>query len=360
MKKVGVIGCGAISDIFFKNMIHSFGNLEVVACSSRSMVSAEKKAAEYGIKAVSIEELLNDPQIDIVVNLTPAGAHYEVIRSALEHGKHVYTEKVICPSCEEAKELAKLADEKGLLLCSAPDTYMGAAVQTAKKAVEAGEIGRVSSAHASFNRDIARLHEYFKNVVEPGAGAGFDQGIYYLTAMLSILGPVKKEAGTVRTNEPKRTFDRPESRFYGQSYEIRNENVMTGVLDFACGTQATVNFNTDCIFPTDSQLTFYGTRGILYLPAPDGFGGDVVIHRSSTRDSEILPCTFAYGEGDMRGLGVSDMADAIEQGRAPRAGKEMAIHAIEVLEGIVKSSASGSWIHMETGFEIPALMPEQN
>lgn len=359
MKKVGVIGCGAISDIFFKNMIHTFDNLEVVACASRGMASAQKKAEEYGIQCMTVENILQDSQIDIIVNLTPPTAHYDIIKRALEHGKHVYTEKILIPDYAKAKELAQLADERGLMLCSAPDTFLGAAVQTAKKVVEAGEIGRVSSVNVVFNRDIARLAEFFRFVIEPGAGAGFDQGIYYLTALLSILGPVREVAGKVRTNDPVRQYTRPENPACGTTYEIRNENVMVGLLDFANGTQATVNFNTDCIFPTDSVMTLYGTEGILYMPSPDGFGGEVKLHRKNTLEAETLPCPFDYGEGDMRGLGVSDMADALERGRPARACKELAIHAIEILEGIVESSRTGKWIQLESTFQIPALMQER-
>lgn len=273
MKKVGVIGSGAISDIFLKNMINTFDNLEVVACSSKGMESAKKKAEEYGIKAISVDEMMNDEEIEVIVNLTPVPAHYEIIKNALEHGKHVYTEKVLTKTYEQAKELSRIADEKGVALCSAPDTFLGAAIQTAKKMVEDGEIGRVSSVDISFNRDISILAEFFRFVIEEGAGAGYDFGIYFLTAILSILGPVTEVAGIIQTNEPNRTYKRPENPKCGEAYTIKNENVMVGILRFANGTLGTINFNTDTIFPEGTNMTLYGSKGILSLPNPNNFGG---------------------------------------------------------------------------------------
>lgn len=356
MKKVGVIGCGAISDIYFKNMINRFNNLEVVACTSRGMASARQKAEQYGIKCLEMAEMLADSQIDIILNLTPPPAHYPIIKRALEQGKHVYTEKVITADYRQAQELAALADAQGLLLCAAPDTFLGAGVQTAKKAVAAGAIGAVTTVNMVLNRDIALLAEIFKFTIEPGAGVGYDMGIYFLTAALAILGPVREVAGKVRTNRPRRQYVRPDHPDYGQSYEIKNENVMTGVLDFVCGTQGTVCFNTDSIFPSDALMTFYGTEGILYLEDPNDFGGRVRLRRKMAAAATELAHEFNYAE-DARGLGVAEMAYALEHHTRPRTGKEMGVHAVEILDGIVASSGTGKFIPIESTFPVPALMP---
>ncbi|MDR2888837.1 MAG: Gfo/Idh/MocA family oxidoreductase [Lachnospiraceae bacterium] len=356
MKVVGVVGCGAISDIYFTNMIGRFGNLQVTSCASKGMASARKKAELYGLKPVTMEEMFDDPQIDIIVNLTPPSEHYRIIKAALEHGKHVYTEKVITPDFRQAQELAALADRKQRLLCSAPDAFLGAAIQTVKKAVMDGTIGMVSTVNVALNRDIELLAELFRFTIAPGAGVGYDMGIYYLTALLSILGPVREVAGRVRTNRPTRQFTDPANPDSGKSYTIENENVMTGLLDFVGGTQGTVCLNTDSIFPSDSVMTLYGTKGILYVTDPNEFGGTVRLRRSMAEETEELAVEFDYTD-NARGLGVAEMAYALEQGQRPRTDREMGIHAIEILDGIVASSHSGRFIKMESTFAVPELMP---
>nr|WP_297303076.1 Gfo/Idh/MocA family oxidoreductase [uncultured Lachnoclostridium sp.] len=193
--KTAVIGCGAISRIYFENMTNGFEILEVAGCCDLNRQLAGDTAAAYDIPVLTMEEILGDPGIGIVVNLTNPAAHYDVIRNLLEHGKHVYTEKVLAASFGQAKELVSLADEKGKLLCSAPDTFLGAAVQTARYLVESGVIGTVTSCVAVLQRDARLLAEKFPYTSRPGGGIGIDVGIYYTTAMVNILGEVKEVCG---------------------------------------------------------------------------------------------------------------------------------------------------------------------
>ena len=189
---VGVTGAGAISDIFLENMINRFEILNVKSICSRKFEKAEKKAEQYGIQATTYQEMLMDPDIEIIVNLTPADAHFEVIKAALEAGKHVFTEKAMAETYQQAKALCRLADEKGLYLGSAPETFMGSACQTGIKAVREDMAGEVTSFHIQANRNLDLLTSFAPSLRVPGGGIGMDYGIYYLTEVLSILGPVKQ------------------------------------------------------------------------------------------------------------------------------------------------------------------------
>lgn len=353
--RVGVIGAGAISDIYLENMIRRFGNLEVTGCASRTMESARRKAEKYGIAAMTVEEMLRDSSIEMIVNLTPPAAHFSLIKRALEAGKHVYTEKVLALNCAQANELAALADAKGLRLGSAPDTFLGAALQIAAEAVEDGTIGTVTGFAAMLNRDLGMVYEGLEFLIQPGGGFGYDLGIYYLTALMSILGPVAEVCGMVQTNRPQRTYRQPGHPKYGQTFEIRNENLMAAVIRMQNGALGTLLFNGDCIFPQRPFLTIQGTGGILYLPDPNQFGGDVRLLYANAQVEEILPCRHGFTE-NLRGLGAAEMAAAIREGRPHRASKEMACHALELLDGIVASSEAGTFYRMTTAFAKPAQL----
>lgn len=195
--KVGVVGAGAISDIYLKNMTECYDNLEVKSICANHMESAQKKAQVYGIAAVTMDEMLADPEIDMIVNLTPASVHYDIIKAALLHGKHVYTEKTITDDVEKSAELTRLAREKGLYFGSAPDTFMGAAYQRARAFIEEGFLGEITSFSISGNRNNDMLLSAYAFLREPGGGIVCDYGVYYVTALVSLLGPVKR-VGSIR------------------------------------------------------------------------------------------------------------------------------------------------------------------
>lgn len=188
--KTAVIGCGKISGIYLENMMNRFEILDVVGCGELDIQRAEERAMSFGIKAMQIKEILDDPEIELVVNLTPATAHYEVIKQALEAGKNVYTKKIVTPDLKDALELKEISRKQNLRLGCAPDTFLGAAIQTARKVIDSGEIGKVVSCHAAVNRDMGFLYYPGTFSTMRGGGIGFDVGIYYLTALLSILGPM--------------------------------------------------------------------------------------------------------------------------------------------------------------------------
>lgn len=348
--KTAVVGCGVISDTYVGNMMEKFSILDVRCCCDINEELAGKMAKQYGIRAVTMEEILADGEIEIVVNLTPPSAHYGIIKTLLEHGRHVYTEKVMAVEFEQARELCILAGEKGLYLGAAPDTFLGAAIQTARYAVESGWIGEVTSCYAALNRDSYVMAERFPYTARHGGGIGMDVAVYYVTALLSILGPVREVSGISKTICPQRRHYFTGSENYGEPYIAESENLFVGTLEFENGAVGILHFNSNSIQNEKPQVVIYGTQGILYLPDPNRFGGEVKILLKGQTEPFVLPPVFAYQE-DSRGIGVAEMAWSMRAGRKNRAGKEMALHVLEVLTGIVASSETKRFVEMTTTYE---------
>ncbi|MGB4658047.1 MAG: Gfo/Idh/MocA family oxidoreductase, partial [Mobilitalea sp.] len=306
-----------------------------------------------------------DDTIELVVNLTPPEAHYDIIKRALLAGKHVYTEKAITSTLEEAKELIEIADDKGLYLASAPDTFLGSSVQTAKKLVESGAIGTITGCHASINRDIDKLYPIFRFLTQRGAGIGMDLGVYFLTALCSIMGPVTDVCGMTRTVRAIRTIHPENNPEKEVTIEIHNENQMTGSVRFASGALGTLNFNGNSIFPEQPQLILYGTEGILYLSNPNGFGGDVKLVKEDTgipdlsKEPGMLVIPSKHGfSSDSRGVGAADLAWSVRKGVPNRASKEMAYHIMEILIGLEHSMEQRQFVEINSTFVLPSLLPE--
>lgn len=347
--RVAVIGCGAISGIYFENMTKRFSILDVVGCCDRNEKVAAETAEKYCIRHLSMQDILADDSIEIVINLTAPAAHYSVIKSLLMQGKNVYTEKVLAIDRDEAAELVRLSDERGLLLCAAPDTFLGAAVQTARFAVQSNLIGDITSCVATLQRDAGLLAEKFPFTIKSGGGIGIDVGIYYATALLNILGPAETVSGIAQTYSPERTHFFTSHGNFGEPYTIAAETLLAGTVQFQSGAVGSLHFNSASIRCEKPQLTLYGTHGILYMPDPNFFGGEVKVLAKGQTEPYILPHTHAY-DGDDRGLGVAEMAWAMRKGRTPRTHKEMAYHALELLTGIIESGKTGQCYKMKSTF----------
>lgn len=355
--KTAVVGCGAISDIYLTNMIQNFDNLEVVACCANHLEHAQKKAREYNIQACTYEEILEDPAIELIVVLTPAPTHEELIRKALMAGKHVYTEKTMTLSPATAKKLIQLAEEKHLYLGSAPDTFLGAALQTARKAIDDGLIGEVTSFEACSNRDLDILSSMFRFLRMPGGGICYDFGVYYLTALVSLFGPVDRVVSSVRNLASKRTNVIPDSLEYGQTFDYNNESQVFTILQMENGVTGTFCVNGDSILNDQAAFTIYGKKGILKLTDPNNFGGTItyippMTDFDSVPEPKVLDYGFAYSENS-RGLGPAEMADAIFSGRQNRASADMAYHVLDVIDHIMESSKTGAFVSVSSTCKRP-------
>lgn len=354
--KTAVIGCGAISDIYIQNMISNYEILEVAGCCDLNRAAAERVADAYGIPVLSMEEILADPEIEIAVNLTNPAAHFALNRELLRHGKHVYTEKVMAAGIAEAKELIGLAKAQGRLLCSAPDTFLGAAVQTARYLVETGMLGTVTSCVAVLQRDAAQLAEKFPYTAGPLGGIGMDVGIYYTTALINILGAVAEVCGMSGTLFPEQTHYFARNDNFGEVYQHESETYLMGTLRFDSGCIGSIHFNSRSIRTETPYVVIYGTKGILQIPDPNFFGGELRVIMKGQTEPVIFPLTHGYCGND-RGLGVAEMAWSLRKDRVPRANAAMALHAMEILVGVMESSKSGHFYQMTSEYEVTPGIP---
>ncbi len=354
--KIAVLGCGTISDAYLSTMTTKFKILDVVACCDLNEEKMNATAEKYNLKAMKLEEILVDTSIEIVVNITPSPAHYPLTKKLLSAGKHVYSEKVMALTLEEGRELVALAEEKCLYLGVAPDTFLGAAMQTAKYVVESGMIGQVTSCYAALTRDVNLFANFAEIVTKPGGGIAFDVGIYYVTALLSILGPVKKVSGLMRTVESNRTYDLVER--LNEPLILENETIAAATLEFVDGTVGNMLFDATSVFnfPEQPALVLHGTHGIMTMADPNLFGGDVRVLIKGNAEAFVMPSSHPYGD-ESRGLGVAEMAWSMTQGRMNRANKAMAYHALEVLHGIGISGETGKHYALTSTCTKPAALP---
>jgi predicted dehydrogenase len=354
--KTAVVGCGVISEIYLKNMTSAFEILDVVGCCDIIKERMEKRAAQFNIRQMSIEDILGDKSIELVLNITDPVNHHLVSTQALNAGKHLYSEKPIDLSIEAARELVQLADKKGVLYGNAPDTFMGQAIQTARFYLDSGLIGDITSVTAVLNRDAGLLAERFPFTALPGGGIGLDVGVYYVTAMLSILGPVTQVAGFVQTRNAERTHYFPNKEDFGEKFTLQAENLVVGSFRFASGVFGSLMFNSCSIGNEKPQIVVYGTDGILYMPDPNRFGGEVKVILKGQTEPVTLPPTHAFPDNH-RGIGPAELAWSLRLGRKPRTSKEMAFHGLELLLGLYQSCESKRFYEMTSTFQRPNPIP---
>ena len=353
--KVGIIGCGNISGIYLKNMGEVFEILEVVACADLITDRAKAKAKEFeAVKAVTVKELLADSAIDVVVNLTVPNAHAEVALAAVKAGKSVYNEKPLAVTREQGKELLKAAKAKGVLVGGAPDTFLGGGLQTCRKLIDDGWIGEPVAAtafmmghgHESWHPDP----EFF---YKPGGGPMFDMGPYYLTALVSLIGPVRRVTGSTRITFPQRLVTSKPKR--GTVIKVEVPTHIVGVIDFANGAVGTIVTSFDVWGGRLPRIEIYGTEGSLSVPDPNTFGGPVAVKRGHGEWAEV-PLTHGYAENS-RGLGVADLAYGLRSGRSHRANDQLTYHVLDLMHAFHDASDSGKHVILESTCERPAALP---
>ncbi|MCZ8513663.1 Gfo/Idh/MocA family oxidoreductase [Paenibacillus filicis] len=355
--KVGIVGCGKISGIYFKNC-SSYPNIEVAACADLNVERAKASAEEHGVaKACTVPELLADPEIDIVINLTIPAAHADVCLQALEAGKHVYVEKPLAVTREEGQAILAKAREKGRLVGSAPDTFLGGGIQTCIKLIEDGWIGTPVAATAFM---MGRGHEHWHPDPEfyyaKGGGPMFDMGPYYLTALVAMLGPIRRVTGSTKVTFPERTITSQPK--FGKMIQVDTPTHVAGLLDFHGGAVGTIITSFDVFGGAQlPRIEVYGSLGTLSVPDPNTFGGPVLLKRHDAKEWKEIPLSHGYAENG-RGLGVLDMAYAIHGGRINRANGELAYHVLEAMHGFHDASDEGRHYLMQSTCERPKAMPQ--
>ena len=355
MKNIGIVGCGNISGIYFKNLCGLFNDVRVKACADLDLARAQAKAAEYpGVAVTTLEGMLADPEIDIIVNLTTPPGHYPVAKRALEAGKSVHNEKPLALTREQGRELQELATRKGLRLGGAPDTFMGAGIQTCLQLIQDGAIGQPIGAQAFM---LCHGHEGWHPdpafYYQQGGGPMFDMGPYYLTALVALLGPVRRVTGSARISFPTRTIGSAPKR--GQVIPVEVPTHVTGVLDFVSGAVGTIVTSFDVWAAQVPRIEIFGSEGTLSVPDPNTFGGPVQIRRAAGKTWEEIPVSRPYAENS-RGLGPADMAAAICENRPHRANGELANHVLDIMHAIHDASAQDRHILLQSTCRQPAPM----
>jgi predicted dehydrogenase len=356
--KIGVIGCGQISDSYFKAS-ETFDNIEVTACADINMETAKAKAEEYSIKALTVEELLADPEIEIVINLTIPKVHAEIAIKTLEAGKHAYAEKPLAISTKEAGKILELAEAKGLRVGCAPDTFLGGGQQTARKLIEDGWIGRPLSGTAVVmgcgpERYYHKAPAFF---YELGGGPMFDLGVYYITALINLLGPAKGVSAMVSKGFEYRVTG-PQGLKPYEKLPVEVPTHYTGTIEFENGALITLLSSFDVWKHSHNCIEIYGSHGSLQVPDPNTFGGPINLAVGDQRAVEWKECPITHQYTDnMRSIGAADMAKAIKTSRKHRASGELAFHVLEIMEAFEESSKAQKYIKLKSTCEQPAAMP---
>jgi predicted dehydrogenase len=365
--QIGIIGCGVISDSYLRGAAGS-RLIKVKAVADLKIEAAQARAAAYGVEAVSVDALLNDPDIDIVLNLTVPLVHAQVSRQVIAAGKHVYSEKPLATEFADARDLVDAARAKGVRIGSAPDTFLGAAHQACRRLVDEGRIGKVVAGSAAFmNRSSAAWHTnpgFF--VFKKSGGPMLDMGPYYVTQLVNLLGPVARVAAVASNELPVREV--VTGPLKGSVIRIEVPATINGVMEFVGGANIAITTSWEVQKHSRPPFELYGADGTLIAPDPNFFGGTprFAVEGGDWQELAIADHPFGIanhtiGSGervaDYRIVGVIDMAAALREGRPHRASGELALHVLEVLESFGRSSVEGRHVVLSTRCERPAAVP---
>lgn len=354
--RVAVVGCGYISDIYLTNLA-KFAAVEVSAVADLDMERARASALRHGIaRVVSTEAAYADAGIDLILNLTQPAQHAEVARRALQSGKHVYNEKPLTLDLGEARGLLETARSAALQICCAPDTVLGAGIQTCRKLIDSGVIGEPIAATAFMtNHGHERWHPDPAFYYQPGAGPMFDMGPYYLSALVNLIGPIDSVSAFARASFAERIIgSKPK---YGERIQVNTPTHVAGQMLFASGAIGTIVTSFDIWGAKLPFIEVHGTEGSLSVPDPNTFGGPVSL-KVREGDWTDVPFSHPYSE-NTRGLGIADLAQALQMGAQPRTDGQIGYHVLEVMHGFLAAATRRQTVAIDSTFQRPAPMSEQ-
>lgn len=359
---IGVIGCGNISAAYMR-LAPLFTGIEMRACADQNMTAAEARAGEFGLRALSVADLLAASDTDIVVNLTIPAAHYAVSKQVLEAGKHVYSEKPFVLSLEEATALSSIAAAKGLRIGSAPDTFLGGAHQLARQLIDDGAVGRIASGTCFVQgAGMENWHPNPDFFFKPGAGPVLDIGPYYISNLVQLLGPVTRVAAMSSMARETRTIGSEARK--GETITVETPTTIHAVLAFSSGAQIMFGASWDVQQHTHTNMELYGTEGTLHVPDPNFFGGEVRM-TAGTAFVNVPGWDHPFSQpnegfqANYRAAGLADMAQAILEDRTHRCNDAFALHVVEVMTGILQSGETGQFVDISSRVERPAPLPPE-
>ncbi len=362
---VGIIGCGNISTAYLK-LAPMFAGFKITACADLNPEAAAAQAAEFGCDALSIDDLLADSSIGLIINLTVPDAHFEVSASALRAGKHVYSEKPFVLSVDEGRELLKIASDLGLRVGSAPDTFLGGSHQAARQCIDAGTIGDIVGGSCCFqSHGMENWHPDPTFFFQPGGGPVLDMGAYYVSNLVQFLGPVKRVVAM--SGRPFATRTVTSEPNPGAVIEVNVDTSVRAILEFHQGAQVSFSVSWDVWSHEHNHMELYGTGSTIYVPDPNRFGEPVRLNNGED-ETQIEPlqvvgaANFEDLSGEIianyRGVGLADMVAAIQQDRPHRCNGELALHVIDVLTSMMQSAGTGEFVTLSTRCERPAMLDD--
>jgi len=348
---VGIIGCGAIIAQYLANF-RRLEEINLVAVADLDPARAQAVADSYdGVRALSVDALLAADDVELVLNLTIPAAHAEIALRAIAAGKSVYGEKPLAATTAEARQVLDAARTAGVAVGCAPDTVLGTGIQTARKAIDDGLIGRPISATATMvTPGHERWHPNPDFYYQPGGGPLLDMGPYYVSALVTLLGPVVSVLGAASHTRGERTIGSGPRE--GQSVPVAVDTHVTGVLVHASGALSTLVMSFDAVKTKSANIEVHGELGSLAVPDPNHFDGDVQLFALGADDWETLPVSAGYVDSG-RGFGIADLA-ATPAGQEPRAGGALAFHTLDVMESVLESAHTGATVRIGSTAARPA------
>jgi len=363
---VGIMGAGNISAAYLR-LAPLFRNLEVRGVADVLPEAAQKRAGEFNVKAHTPDELLKNSEIDVIVNLTVPAAHFKVTTDILSAGKHAYSEKPFVLSVEEGKAIKKQASERKLKVGSAPDTFLGGAHQQARAIIDSGKVGKIASGTMHvLSRGMEHWHPNPDFFFQVGGGPILDLGPYYITDLISLVGPIKRVTAFTGMARAEREVT-AEGPYKGTMIKVGTPTTIHAVLEFANGAIITLGASWDVSSHGHHNIELYGTEGSVYVPDPNFFNGEVTITDRAGTKEVVTPWDHPFGKANQdldkpnpranyRNAGLSDMMDSIETGKTARCDIDVALHAIDVMTSILKAGETGQVITLSTTCERPAAL----
>ncbi len=361
---IGVIGCGNISKTYF-SLAKLFAGIEMRACADINEAAAKARAAEFGLRAESVAGLLAAPDIDIVVNLTVPSVHYEVSKAVLTAGKHVYSEKPYVLSVRDGLDLQKRADKNGLRIGSAPDTFLGGSHQLARHLIDSGKVGKITGGTCHvMSHGMEDWHPNPDFFFQPGGGPILDLGPYHIANLVQLIGPVRQVAALATIPAKERTITSQPR--HGERIPVTTPTTIHALLEFESGAAMTLTASWDVWDHAHAPMELYGEEGTIHLPDPNWFGGELIYSERKTRVPKLPRWDHPFGVpnhrdgngmvANYRTVGLADMARAIAEVRPHRCSGEAALHAVDIMMGILKSGATGKFVAMRTTCERPEAL----
>jgi predicted dehydrogenase len=370
---IGIVGCGNISGIYFQN-VPAFRGVALRACADIRPEAAQAQASRFGIEALTVDALLAREDVDLVVNLTVPSAHFGVSLAAIRAGKHVFSEKPLAVDFEQGRKLVDEAETRGVLLGCAPDTFLGAGGRLARRLVDEGAVGRILSGTAFLmSHGMEHWHPDPEFFFKPGGGPILDMAPYYLSAIVNLIGPVKRVFAMSSIGFPERIVT-AESPRKGARIAVETPTHVTALLEFASGAQVSLCMSWDVWKHGHPPIELYGTEGSLRVPDPNFFGGVVELTEKGgdwrVEDASAMPlgapnwrspnwAPEAPSRANYRALGLADLASAVLHGRPHRATGRLALHVLEVMHCILEGAATGLPMPVTTSLERPAVLDEE-